>query len=475
MKRFYTLYLTLFLFGTLLNAQDLVSVTYKGSRTKAQMVADYGFFMQYGIDRYKFQYTTLDVHGNLDTASGLFVLPSVDAANLPLLVYQHGTVGSKEEVPSNLSGGYELAEVYGAMGYATVAPDYLGLGDARGFHPYLHAATEASAAIDMLYAARQYLENDPDFEDNGKLFIMGYSQGGHASAALHRELEANYAAEWPVTAAAHMSGPYRLSGTIQEFANNEEPYSTPGYVPNMILGLNEAYQLFTDLAQIFREPYLSPIRDFYNNDIDLWNLNQTLIDLLTTEQGAAIPKYMLQDSVRMALATNPNHPINLALADNDVYDWAPQAPTRLYYCTADEQVPYTNSVFADSVMNANGAPDVISIDVNPTASHTECVEPAVTSAIFFFLPLQGLMVSSEEVAALKPVQVYPNPASHTIWVEGLQAGDVLQLLSPTGQLLERRRSGGNLEEWPLQGYTPGVYWMQVLGNKGVSVQKVVVE
>ncbi len=475
MKRFYALYLALFISASLLNAQNLISVTYKGGRTKAQMVADFGIFMQYGVDMYKFQYATPDVQGQPDTASGLFVLPRVDGASLPLLVYQHGTVGSKSDVPSNLAGGYELAMVYGAMGYATLAPDYLGLGDARGFHPYLHAATEASAAIDMLIAAREFLENDEDFEHNGLLFLTGYSQGGHASAALHRELEANYAGEWPVTAAAHMSGPYRLSGTIQEFANNEEEYSIPAYVPYIILGLNEAYQLYTDFSQVFREPYLGPILDFYAGEIDLGALNQDLITFLTAEAGGAIPKYMLQDSLRQAIAADPGHPLNLAIADNDVYDWAPQAPTRLYYCTADEQVPYTNSLVADSVMNANGAPNVLSVDANPVADHFNCVEPAVTRAIFFFGPMQDLTVASEEVSAPAPARLHPNPASAAFWVEGLQPGDELFLRSATGQLLEHRRSTGERAEWPLKGYAPGIYWLQVLGGKGVSVLKVVVE
>lgn len=475
MKRFFPIYLTLFFIAGSLSAQNLVSVTYKGGRTKAQMVSQFGIFMQYGVDMYKFQYTTPDVHGQLDTASGLFVLPRVEGASLPLLVYQHGTVGSKTEVPSHLSGGYELAMVYAAVGYATVAPDFLGLGDARGFHPYLHAATEASAAIDMLFAAREFLEGNEGFEHNGRLFITGYSQGGHASAALHRELEAHYSDEWPVTAAAHMSGPYRLSGTIQEFANNEEAYSVPAYVPNMILGLNEAYQLYSDMSQVFKEPYLSPIESYYNGQTGLWPLNQTLTNLLTAEAGAAIPKYMLQDSIREAIATNPNHPLNLAIADNDVYDWAPQAPTRLYYCMADEQVPYINSIVADSVMNANGAPNVQAIDADPAADHGGCVEPAVTRAIFFFGPLQSLVVGAKEVTAAAPAWLFPNPASGVFWVDGLHAGDELILHAADGQLMGRRRSSGERVEWPLEGCAPGIYWLQVLGVKGAEVLKVVVE
>jgi pimeloyl-ACP methyl ester carboxylesterase len=475
MKRLYFLFLSFTLFSTTLAAQELISVTYKGSRTKAQMVADFGIFMQYGVNMYKFQYATLDVKGQPDTASGLFVLPDVPSANVPLLVFMHGTVNSKTDVPSQLAGGYELAMVYAALGYATAAPDLLGLGDSRGFHPYLHAASQSSAAIDMLYAAREYLDSSPDFEHNGKLFLTGYSQGGHASMGLHRELETNYQEEWPVTAAAHMSGPYSLSGVMRDFATSDATYNYIGYIPNIFLGLNEAYQLYDDFSLVFKQPYLTPIEAYYAGSITLSNLNNTLIAMLVNEVGAPIPRYLFQDSILLNVAEDPNHPINVALAANDVYDWAPQAPTRLYYCTADDQVLYTNSLVADSVMNANGAPNVQAIDANPLADHGQCVEPAVTRAIFFFGPLQGFMVSTLELATAAPYRVFPNPARGQYWVEGLQAGDEIQFRNLEGRLLERRRSAGHKEELSVQDYQPGIYFLQILGQQGAAVLKIVLE
>ena len=475
MKRLYTLTLTFVLLISALNAQELLNVSFQGSRTKAQMVADFGIFMQYGVNMYKFQYSTADVQGQPDTASGLFVLPDVPAASLPLLVFMHGTVNSKNDVPSRLAGGYELAMVYAALGYATLAPDLLGLGDSRGFHPYLHAASQAWAAIDMLYASREYLDTRPDFEHNGRLFLTGYSQGGHASMGLHRELEANYPADWPVTAAAHMSGPYSLSGVMRDFATSDATYNFIGYIPNIFLGLNEAYRLYDDFALVFKQPYLAPIEEYYAGNITLSSLNNTLIGMLNAEVGAPIPRYLFQDSILQAVAEDPAHPINLALADNDVFDWAPQAPTRLYYCTADDQVLYTNSLVADSVMNANGAPDVRAIDVNPTADHGQCVEPAVVQAIFFFGPLQDFAVAARELAAASPYGVFPNPASRHFWVEGLQAGDELRLLGQDGRLLERRRADADREEWHLPNQQPGMYYLQILGQQGAAVQKIVLK
>ena len=52
--------------------------------------------------------------------------------------------------------------IFAAFGYVVCAPDFVGLGDSPGVHPYVHAKTEASAAIDMLRAARE-LDADDTF------------------------------------------------------------------------------------------------------------------------------------------------------------------------------------------------------------------------------------------------------------------------------------------------------------------------
>jgi hypothetical protein len=35
-------------------------------------------------------------------------------------------------------------------------PDYIGMGGSPGLHPYVHAASEATASIDMIRAAREF-------------------------------------------------------------------------------------------------------------------------------------------------------------------------------------------------------------------------------------------------------------------------------------------------------------------------------
>ncbi|MEM1215520.1 MAG: hypothetical protein AAGJ82_07545, partial [Bacteroidota bacterium] len=197
-----------------LTAQTLVSIEAKGQRSQAQLTVQYGAFIQNGVEMWKVTYTTPDVFNQLDTASGLLIVPQREETTIyPLAVYQHGTVDGPQDIPSNLQGGYQLALILGGMGYATLAPDYLGAGEARGFHPYVHADSEASAAVDMIRAVRAYAA-ELDLFLNDQVFVTGYSQGGHASMALHRALELEVE-DIDITAGSHLSGPYSISGIMR--------------------------------------------------------------------------------------------------------------------------------------------------------------------------------------------------------------------------------------------------------------------
>lgn len=395
--------------------QELVNATFVGSFSKSELTAQYGSFVEYGVEMYRVLYTTPDIYGVQDTASGLLVVPDDRGFAYPLVCYQHGTVNSRQDVPSNLAGGYEIAVIFGALGYVTSAADFLGLGTSRGIHPYVHADSEASAAVDMLYAARSFLDQESIAFLN-HLFITGYSQGGHAAMAAHRLVEAEYMDEFELKAAAPMSGPYDISGAMSEFTLGDQPYFFPAYLGWVALSYQAVYGIYEEIDQFFKQPYATEVQKFAEEVIDLNTLNTFMIDQLTTDYGAPIPKFMLQDSIQDALLNNPMHPINQALAANDVYDWSPQVPTRLVYCTADDQVYFRNSIIADSVMTENNAFNVDAQDVDPTANHGGCVEPALNYVFVFF----GLLQTIEPVSATLSqnpdwtLTLHPNPTQNEL-------------------------------------------------------------
>jgi dienelactone hydrolase len=105
--------------------------------------------------------------------------------------WQHGTTTQRSEVPSKPTPdeGVVASLVFAGHGYLLAAPDYLGLGTSEGRHPYYHAESTAASVVDLLRAARRLAEAR-DLAWPEPLFLTGFSQGGHASIAALRELEA---------------------------------------------------------------------------------------------------------------------------------------------------------------------------------------------------------------------------------------------------------------------------------------------
>ncbi len=465
-----------------LNAQTLVSATLLGAKTQAQLYTQFNNlpFIQYGCKYYRVAYTSPDVQGVLDTVTGLLAVPDNAAKKYPRLVYQHGTSGSRQDVPSiNVltNGEGQFGQLFAGLGYVALLPDYLGLGNvSRGFHPYVHAESEAWVAMDMLRAVADFCAQN-QIQTNDQLFVTGYSQGGHGAMALHRAIENDPAQEFAVTAAAPMSGPYSVSGVMRDLILSDDVYYYPAYIPNTALSYQTVYgNLFNDVSEVFRPPYDALIKQFQNGTINLSNLNDQLIDLLILSEGACRPRRMLQPDIIQAITSNPNHPINIALAANDTYnDWTPKAPMRLFYCMNDDQVPFRNSLLARDSLQAVGAPNFQVQDVMPSANHGQCVVPAATATVIFFLGFQQIgTVGTDDAAAAERLNISPNPAKEAFFIQGLPLPGQLKLLDFRGKVLLDKTLGPGSHRIALIGLPPGQYVAVFVGDGRYWLEKLAV-
>lgn len=474
-----TLFLALLLTAGL-SAQNLVTTTLLGTKTQSQLTATFGIpFIQYGVKYYRITYTTTNVQNALDTVSGLLVVPNNPNKIYPRLVYQHGTSGSKTDVPSFTvaNGEGQLGLLFGGLGYVALLPDYLGLGVSDGFHPYVHAASEASVAVDMLRAETEFAAQNA-VQTNDQLFITGYSQGGHAAMALHRNIEQEHADEFTVTAAAPLSGPYSLSGVMRQLILTDTVYYYPAYIPNTALSYQTVYgNIFNQMTDIFKPEYATLITPFFNGTKTLTALNSQLITALTNNEGSCRPFRMLQDSVVEQIQNNPNHPINVALKANDTYNnWVPQAPMRLFYCMADDQVPFRNSIVARDSLMAVGAPDFQASDVNPAADHGDCFDPAMTNTVLFFLGFQQIgTVGTEDFAAENRLEISPNPARDAFTIKNLPQDGQIQILDYQGKIqLSQRVQTGNATV-QIADLPNGIYLAKYTAGRIVRTEKLVVQ
>ena len=433
-----------------------------------------------GVNTYKVTYTTLGTDMNIDTASGLMMLPDNIEGPMPLAIYQHATTSGRSDVPSNLQGTYELGAALTSLGMAVCAPDYLGMGESRGFHPYLYGRTEGQAAVDMLQAMEQYLSNE-ELEYTSDLFIFGYSQGGQATMAAHRLIEEEYSDQYQVTASLPMSGPYDLSELLGESRYSDTEYLYPGYLVYNTLGLRAIDpSLFSDVSELFKEEYLPAIRAFEESGENLFNgLNLSIVEEMQLIQGEVKPRFMFLDSILNVFENEPSHPLNEILKDSDYFNWAPKAPLRMTYCPDDDQVDYRNATKADSVMNLMGAVDVDAIDVSDgqVLNHTGCIVPSLNFGIPWLLSfLDNTVSTEEELLSSVAVNVYPNPASQVLNID-IQDGEIehADLYRIDGIRLGFVGTYTSQKSINISQIASGIYLLDIYTTEGRATKKIAIQ
>ena len=203
-------------------------------------------------------YATHDVLGRTCRASGLIAAPLDLGGERDVVVWLHGTSVNRNDVPSHPADltSKLLAALFASAGFLFVAPDYLGLGvEGEGPHPYLHARSEASASLDMLLAARNAAPEALGVSATRRVFLTGFSQGGHAALALQRDLEAAAAPPFDVAACATVSGPYNLSAITVPIVYQRPGVNTCGYLGYLLTSYRELYGIYNVPAEVFVPPY----------------------------------------------------------------------------------------------------------------------------------------------------------------------------------------------------------------------------
>ena len=298
----------------------------------------------YDVECYRMLYRTHDGAGRPIEVSGLLALPRGAQARR-LVSFQHGTTTTRTAVPSRLDGtGRYAAAVFAGNGYALIAPDYIGLGSSPAQHSYLIVEDEARAVTDMITAARG-IQGVP----NGPVFLCGFSQGGQASMAALRTLESRGE---DVLGAAPIAGPYDLRCGFGMALLGRSPNDSL-YLAYMSWAYAGRYG--HPLESVLTPDYARRAREFFENTHSPQQIEAAL---------PANPREMFAPALLHAFDFNGSHWLLDALAQNDVSDWSPRAPVRLYYGSGDLDVVPEESLKAQRLMRARGS-DVTAVDVGP--------------------------------------------------------------------------------------------------------------
>ncbi len=402
-------------------------------------------------------------------ASGAYSFPiGLDCA-LPVVIYQHGTTFGVQDVPSFLSIEHNVGAILSSSGYASLMPDYMGLGDSEGMHPYVHADTEAQAGVDLARAARE-LQEDLNVELKNEFYITGYSQGGHAAMALFHEMETNLSDEFFVAGASPMSGPYAVY-EVQEQVMWQD-YSSPDYLPYLLLGYISVYPELEEYSSIWK-PEFDQFNNFEGDASDF-------LPVLTATDCPSNPSTMVKQEFIDEYQSDDNHPLKVVLKDNNRFDWTPSAPVLLSGCCDDEQVMYENAIFTENKFIENGATDVSRIDFctlfgsTGFLGHGGCIPYCMLWTKNFFDDIvTDCAVSNEDLDQLQ-IDVFPNPASDYARISlpgGGMGSFKINLVDLNGHLsMQRESSHQESLELDLSEVNSGLYVLEIVKVDGNGSQ-----
>ena len=461
--------------GTSWSQQYIISATYINTTPQVTLASVASLPLEYDVETYKIVYNTIDALGQPTIASGAFCFPvSEDCSNFPMAVYEHGTSLRKVDVPSYDVQETYIGKIFSAGGYNVVMPDYIGMGESPGLHPYCHGESEATATVDMIRAVREAetLGMIPGMtEDNGEMFVTGYSQGGHAAMATHKYVEENnLLSEFNILASAPCSGPYEITGAMADTILAAS-YSNPGYIVYLLAAYQSVYgDLYNSYSDILRSPYDVIVEPYFNGNnttLGMGSLNNQLPNII---QDLVVDS-VLQNFLNSA--SDYSHPLWQAMSDNDNHDWTPERPVRMYYCTQDEQVSFQNAIAAEAAMLANGAVNVEAVFMGD-GNHGECILPSLSDVYYWF---DTLRTSCEinEIQSLKlgGVEIYPNPVNEELHILIEKEGKhEVFLLDGFGRQIEYFTIDENESSISMSGFDSGCYFVEIRSNGFSAVQRV---
>ena len=315
-------------------------------------------------------YASVDAHGHPRIYSGRLFLPSHVAGSvptrLPLVIYQHGTETQRNFTPYYNGGAETMLGALGAEAnrFAVAMPDGDGMGadPSPERHAYCHELTTSQCLIDMIRAIEgsgTRIFDGINYVWDGRLFIMGYSEGGYIALAAVKALAMNPAyRDIKLTGAACMGGPFDLAQTTRLlFQDGAAPYTRP-YIPAYLLAAwSELYP--DDIT--FREAINPRLLDAVPGEagggarggILQWldglrggdQISQLMQARLTGNKDEPIPaRAVVNEAWARIHVDHDRSKVNELLEANSLIEgWAPQVPVLLAHDPYDECVGFLNT------------------------------------------------------------------------------------------------------------------------------------
>ncbi|TDV54115.1 alpha/beta hydrolase [Actinophytocola oryzae] len=327
-----------------------------------------------GVDLYLLTYRTVGVDGRPTTASALTVLPNGRDHTFRAVAWLHGTRvfrGDTGSVSDNLDRA--AAVLFAGSGFATVAPDYLGLGTGPGHHPYMLSEPTVTATTDALRASRSLAARTGRKLD-GRVLVSGFSQGGQASMIVGRALQRSR--EFDLGAIAGIAGPYDIRGQEMPAAldGRLDGISATMYLGYAITAWNRVHPIYDSPSEAFRAPYDQVVESMFDSDHQEGEVVATL---------PHTPEELFTNEFLARLAHPDGGLAEVLAANDDPCEWRPSVPVRLYAGTADRDVVSDNATSCLEDLGAHNTRDSRVVNVG-AVDHFTSARVALPQVLTWF-------------------------------------------------------------------------------------------
>jgi pimeloyl-ACP methyl ester carboxylesterase len=333
--------------------------------------------------------TTIDSIGI--KASGLVCVPKTPG-DYPVLSFQNGTNTLNSHAPSMdvFDYSYQLVEIIASMGYIVLIADYPGFGESAHIpHPYLVEEPTVQSLVDMLYAVKEMDESElSDITVKNEYYLLGYSQGGWATLALHKSLELDYNKDFNLAGSACGAGPYDISVLLQQMIS-EPTYPMPVYL-GYIINAYTSYRQFTNpVSDLFNKPYATKLCSLYNGLLSSEQINS---ELTTSIPGLLNPDFLDGFNTDTKYLT-----VKTALEKNSIEPWQSNKPLLLIHGGNDTQVfSVSTEKMYNTMVQSGTSTGLIEKVILPGLDHGDGVVPCMTQSILFLNNLNASAKKFEE-------------------------------------------------------------------------------
>jgi hypothetical protein len=420
-----------------------------------------------GVSVHSIQFTTEGGAHEQTTSSGALMLPAGADARCtgakPILLYAHATHPERSfnlaRLDDAANPAYEealtLATLFASQGFIVIAPNGAGYDtSALGYHPFLNAQQQSAEMIDAWNAGRNALARvDTPVSAGAKLFLAGFSEGGHVALATQRAMQQ---AGITVTGAVPISGPYALAKELDDNFAGQVHVGATLFGTFIATSYQKAYgNVYSSPSQLYEPAYANGIETLLPG-ADAATLQaggklpasalfsstppqapagsglQSVLDAITPPTGTAFDDvfahgfgadHLFTNSYRLAylqdLQAHPDQPLQGLRADATINDlrggWFPTAPTLLCGGSDDPTVSFAgNTLLMRQQWPALPWVVVLDVDAQPGAVDPFIAEKLAFGALKGAMQLDAQLHSSDpawQVADNYHAAVFPFCAS----------------------------------------------------------------